>query len=214
MSNNRKKSLELIRSKSGVPVEFISIHNLNDWIKPECPLHKTYECLSLTHKADYLRAYLMHHHGGGYSDIKPNAFNWTSYFNLLDQHTDMFFIGYREPDPAFIATEDENIRNDFYRLCGMGHFIFRSNTNFTQQWLNSIHTILDSKCDLLFKYPGSYHPRAVTGGVHGEDNIFTDSQYPLSWNEILGKILHPLMHKHMSSYLSIMPIPRLQYHYQ
>lgn len=214
MSEDRAKCLDLIQQKSGVSVELVTGANLAKWIKPGFPLHETYEHLSLTHKADYLRAYLMHHYGGGYSDIKPNGFNWNSYFDLLDQHPDKLFIGYREPDPAFIVTDDDNIRNNFYNLCGVCHFIFRSNTNFTQTWIDRIHNILEHKKDLLTKYPGSYHPRAVTGGVHGEDNIFTDSQYPLSWNEILAQILHRLMFEYMSQYLSIMPIPKLQYHYR
>lgn len=214
MSDDRQKCLGLIQNKSGVPVELVAPHNLHQWIKPEYPLHETYDCLSLTHKADYLRAYLMHHHGGGYTDIKTTVFNWHSYFVLLDQHPNMFFIGYREPDPAFIVTDNDEIRNNFYNLCGVCHFIFRPNTEFTQAWLDTIHSILTTKKDLLFKYPGSYHPRAVTGGVHGDDKIFKDSQYPLQWNEILGQILHPLMYKHISSYLSIMPIPKLHFQYR
>lgn len=209
MSDNRKKCLTLISDSSGVPVQLISPKNLNSWIKPEFPLHQTYDLLSLTHKADYLRAYLMHHYGGGYTDIKATVFNWISYFQLLEQYQRMFFIGYKEPDPAFIATDDPEIRNNFFQLCGVCHFIFRPNTIFTQTWLDTVHSILDSKQDLLRKYPGSYHPRAVTGGVHGEDDIFKDSQYPLSWNEILGKILHKLMYKYTSRYMSLMPIPNL-----
>lgn len=214
MSEDRAKCLDLIQKKSGVTVQLVSPKNLSDWIKPEYPLHETFDCLSLTHKADYLRAYLMHHYGGGYTDIKATGFNWVSYFDLLDQYASMFFIGYREPDPAFIVTDSAEIRENFYNLCGVCHFIFRPNTIFTKTWLDTIHSILDSKQDLLHKYPGSYHPRAVTGGVHGEDDIFKDSQYPLSWNEILAKILHLLMYKHMSSYLSLMPIPKLQYQYR
>ena len=44
--------------------------NLSSWIAEKSPLHPAYNYLSSVHKADYLRCYLMHHHGGAYSDIK------------------------------------------------------------------------------------------------------------------------------------------------
>ena len=44
--------------------------NLQDWVVAGHPLHPAYNDLSLVHRSDYLRAYLLHHHGGGYCDLK------------------------------------------------------------------------------------------------------------------------------------------------
>ena len=50
---------------------FINKDNLKNYILKEHPLHKGFKYLSSIHQADYMRCYLMHHYGGGYTDIKP-----------------------------------------------------------------------------------------------------------------------------------------------
>lgn len=213
MSDNRKNSLQCIIDNSGCNVILVSPKNLKDFEIKSHPIHPAYEYLSLTHRSDYLRAYIMHHHGGGYSDIKYNKFNWTKYFDLLNNSSHVLFIGYQERQPQHIASDDPKIIRSFNMLCGCGHFIFKPNTLFTSLWLNKINSILSLKISLLKKYPGHHHPRATTGGVHGTPGIHTDSKYPLGWNEILGKIIHPLMYNFKNQYLYSMPYPNL-YFYQ
>lgn len=63
MSENRKRNLDRIESTIGLPVELVTPENLGDWLVDDSPLPRVYEHLSLIHRSDYLRGYLMHHHG-------------------------------------------------------------------------------------------------------------------------------------------------------
>lgn len=51
---------------------------------PEEPIHKAFEFLSLIHKSDYLRCYLLYHYGGGYTDVKHLHTDLKPYFKRLD----------------------------------------------------------------------------------------------------------------------------------
>ena len=53
---------------------------LDKYILQEHPLHQSFNYLSETHKADYLRTYFMRFHGGGYSDIKKTSGSWIDSF--------------------------------------------------------------------------------------------------------------------------------------
>lgn len=212
MSNNRKKGLLSLIYNSGCHIDLITPDTIKTIEKSQYPIHPAYEYLSLTHKSDYIRAYIMHHYGGGYTDIKYINFNWIPYFRLLDMSNYMF-IGYKEITSKHIASDDINIRNNFSMICGCSHFIMKPYSDFTYEWINILSNILDSKLDLLKQNPGHYHPRAVFGGVHQEDNLYKDSKYPLIWNEILGRIVHPLMYKYIGRFQNIMPQPNL-YNYR
>lgn len=209
MSDNRRLCLDSIITNSGVKVELINPTSLTKFVQSKYPIHEAYEYLSFTHKADYLRAYLMHHHGGGYCDIKFINFKWTPYFQILN-NSNSLFIGYQEMANEHIASDDPSIRNRFFELCGVCHFIMKPYSDFTTQWINELHYILDQKLDLLKEHPGLYHPRAVFGGIHEAiDDQHKDSQYPLQWNEILGKIIHPLMCNYIGQFYNNMPYPNL-----
>lgn len=130
MSDSRKKCLDLIQKESKVQVELISPKNINYWIKE--PLHTAYEYLSLTHKADYLRAYLMKHYGTGYADIKPMYFDWNPYFEFLE-NSKFEFIGYSENNPKHVASSQKEIQLSFNHLCGCCHFIFKQNSVFANK---------------------------------------------------------------------------------
>ena len=73
MNETRLNGLNKLRSVSGCNVVLITPDNLNDFLIE--PLHPAYKYLSLVHRSDYLRAYFMHYHGGGYSDIKPGKYS-------------------------------------------------------------------------------------------------------------------------------------------
>ncbi len=207
MSENRHSSLISLKEKSGCNVILVNPTNLHEYIIEDHPINKAYEYLSYTHRSDYLRAYLMYHHGGGYSDIKQNGFDWMYFFNKLYE-TDNQFIGYAETAPHDIASNQDEVKSKFRQLAGMGHFIFKKNTSIAKQWLTSVENILDSKIQQIKENPGTYHPRAVCGGAFGT-NLFTDSKYPLGWNEILGSVLHPICYNNIGSYEVSMPYPRM-----
>ena len=69
MSANRQRCLASMKENIGVPLILITPDNLQEYILDSHPLHEAYPYLSNVHKSDYLRAYFMHHHGGGYADI-------------------------------------------------------------------------------------------------------------------------------------------------
>lgn len=100
-SENRKRALNSM-SKSNCKIQLITPNNLNNFIKTNHPLHKSFEYLTLTHKSDYLRCYFMHHYGGGYCDIKEITSSWESSFD--DMNDDLIYInGYQEIGPHGVA---------------------------------------------------------------------------------------------------------------
>ena len=189
--------------------------NLGDYVVE--PLHPAYELLSLTHRSDYLRAYLMHHHGGGYTDIKFQSFDWTPYFDLMDAHPHAYLCGAREPESAFIPRREafDAMPASFFEVCGQIHFIVRPLTIFTAEWMAAVHLTLDRHLDELRRYPGTYHPRAVLGGVNEDDTggAHDGSRYPLHWNAILAEPLLELMYRHRGDLLPEMPLPN-RYRYR
>lgn len=213
MSITRQKSLQSIIDNSGCKITLVTPENISTIEKKDNPIHEAYKYLSLTHKADYLRAYLMYYYGGGYSDIKQIDFNWKPYFDLLE-NSSFDFIGYAERLPRHIASNKQEIQNFYSNLCGCGHFIFKPKSSFAAKWLNQVNSILDYKFDQLKQHPGTYHPRAIFGGIHDPEstNVYSESRYPLEWNEILGKIIHELMYQNFGCYTAGMPYPNISFY--
>jgi mannosyltransferase OCH1-like enzyme len=101
---------------------------------PGSPFHPAYPYLSAVHRADYLRAYVMHHHGGGYSDIKtPYGWPWYDAFRDFDLKPQAM-INYRAPGTAMIC---------------------RPRTEFTTRWYTSVCKVLDEKLDALRRHPAT-----------------------------------------------------------
>ena len=205
MPDNRKRCFESIVNSCGCNVSLISPSNIDLFTIKSSPLHEAYEYLSLTHRADYLRAYLMYHYGGGYTDIKFNSFDWKNMFNYL-YNTRKQFIGYQEMLPEHIASADIEIKNSYFNLPGVVHFIFKKYTQIAKIWLDEVHLILDKNKDKLKKHPGNYHPRAIYGGAFQTD-LFKGSQYPFGWNQLLGSVFHKVCYENMQEYDLIMPYP-------
>jgi hypothetical protein len=134
----------------------------------------------------------MYHHGGGYTDIKQCDHSWLPFFSRLED-SNHFMMGYREAHPDHIAVSHDNrdlLRSKYSLLPGCGKFIFKKQTPIAKEWFDSVNNILSSKLDMLKLNNGNYHPRAIYGGVFQLKEIFTDSKYPLEWNEIMGRVFH------------------------
>lgn len=70
-----------------------------------------------------------------------------------------------------------------YRLMfGKSGFMMRSHTPLTTQWMVEMHRRLELAPEKIAAHPG---------GVFGED-----ADYPLSWTDLLGRVLDPLTLKH------------------
>lgn len=185
MSENRERALNALRGKSGLPVQLITPNNLNEYILEEHPLHPAFNHLSLVHKADYLRCYFMHFHGGGYSDIKSTRHSWEEPFRIFED-SDKWIMGYPEKKYRAAARPGGELQKilerNFLSLIGNCAYIFRPQTPFTQEWYNELWKRMDLFTPQLEKYPG---------------NTFGDNEgYPIPWTAILGNIFHPLCLKY------------------
>ena len=206
MSENRQSALSTIKN-TGLEVIFVNTKNLHSWIVKDTPPHPAYNYLSAVHKADYLRCYLMHHHGGAYSDIKHIKHSWALPFEQLKESR--FFVnGYREV--SFLETargrglyKDLWLALNFRRTIGNCAYICKPNTPFTKDWINSVHKILDYKLETLKRHPAQdprdfYKKRLFNNSV---------SPYPLRWTEICGEIFHPLCLSYSKKLLKSLPTP-------
>ncbi|WP_297623880.1 hypothetical protein [Nocardioides sp.] len=186
MSENRSRNLEAIKESIGLPLELVTPATLHRWLVPGHPLHPAYEQLSLIHRSDYLRGYLMHHHGGAYVDIKLPLASWEPAWRQMADDPAAWVTSYRADHADWIGKLPGRLGRDLlvrYRLMfGKGGFMMRSYTPITASWVEQMHRVLDSRLDAL-----SEHPGGVFGDAGG---------YPLGWTDLLGRILDPLTLKY------------------
>ena len=206
MSSDRRNALSSL-SNTGLEVIFVNQDNLSNWILKNAPLHTSYEYLSSVHKADYLRCYFMHHYGGAYSDVKVIEDSWLPSFEDLEK-SDYLINGYREIN-CIETARGRGLLNDiwlalnFYKVIGNGAYICKPNTSFTNEWFNSVQKILDSKSEVLKKYPSNC-PRDFYLKRYDDGSI---SNYPIRWTEICGEVFHPLCLKYSKKILKTLPTP-------
>lgn len=213
LTENRKIGLKALEENSGVTVKLITPENLPEYIKPGYPLHKGYDLLSLTMRSDYLRCYFMHHHGGGYADIKPFNHSWKPAFVKVNQDKIKYALGYPEllyggiapSEHRFIGDKssyenfdtmiisEEKIYNDLTKhiplLIGNCAFICKPYTPITTEWYNEVHQRMDELCD--------YYKQSESKDL---------SSVPYFY---LVQIFHPLMlkyHKHIIQYKKLLPV--------
>lgn len=102
LSPNRKAALESIRASNPAgDVILVTPENVADFMVEGSPFHPIYEHLSLVHRSDYLRAYLMYHHGGAYTDLKRQRGSLTEAIELLNADPDRWLVA--GPIPRFPA---------------------------------------------------------------------------------------------------------------
>ena len=201
MNDNRRRGWESF-PRTGLKPVLITPANLDDWIVPEEPLHPAYPMLSLLHRVDYLRAYFMFHHGGGYADIKEQTGNWVSAIDAVKRSPRLIAAGYREvrggtglptttplqgkpfllgrPVPWWQA-EAVTLAMRTARPLMMGNcaYFFKPHTPFARRWLDAIHQRLDVLHPLLEKNPAR-EIREFVGGPSG---------YPVPWAFLHGDVL-------------------------
>ncbi|WP_271394792.1 hypothetical protein [Neomicrococcus lactis] len=165
---------------------------------PGNPYHPNWQSLSLVHRADYLRCYLMHHYGGGYVDLKRLTADWSSVFDRFDEEPNLWAIGYPEVSSTAVAEVGGLLglvlRRNYRKLIGNGAFIFRPHTPLTAEWLAEVERRIDLHSKELRLSPGNERGN--------------NSGYPVRWTEILGEVLAPLVLKyneHIESTKTIRP---------
>jgi len=199
MSENRLRALWSIFKNSGCPVAFITRDTVAEWVRNDAPLHPAFPYLSSTHKADYLRCYLMYHYGGGYADIKNTNRCWGEFFDQLEK-SDRQALGYRELAhgiPHVSGALGDTIRASHQELIGLCAFIFKRHSELSGIWLARTNALLDQKMEQLRQFPAQ-HPQDQTGVILPDGN---KSAYPLRWAELLGEIFHPLIYENRSQLL-------------
>ena len=199
MSDNRLLALWSIFRNTGCAVAFINKDTISEWIKPGFPLHPAFPYLSSTHKADYLRCYLMHHYGGGYTDIKKTTKTWGCFFDILEE-SNKLALGYTELPhgiPHISGEFGELLRKSHAELIGLCAFIFKRGSALTSAWLGMTNSLLDEKLAMLQRYPAC-HPLDQTGILlpNGDKSL-----YPLRWAELLGEIFHPIIYEYRNELL-------------
>jgi hypothetical protein len=195
----RQASLQVMREVIAADVRLITPDNLAEIVVASSPLHPAYEHLSLTHRSDYLRAYVTHHHGGGYSDIKEPTSTWLASFEAMDADPEAWITGYPEHNSLWIARYPGKLGRELRRrhdaLPGGGSFLARPGTRLSAEWLAEVERRLDYYGPLAQAHPG---------GIRGED-----PRYPISWNRLSPQILHPLclkFHAHVRVDPALKPV--------
>lgn len=219
MSATRAASLDAIRTHVGVETVLVTADSLDRWVTAEAPLHPAFRWLSAVHQADYLRCYLMHHHGGGYVDLKPLAASWTADFERLKATPEALAVGYREPGPQGVASfglelagSPRILRAAWWRrrwlqlnyqsLIGLCGFVFRPRTELTGAWWREMTRRLDGFAAQLAEHPAQ-DPRDHAGYlIEGRA-----SGYPVPWTALLGDVFHPLVWQYRRRVLKTLPPP-------
>jgi len=192
LTENRINSINQLKLISECNIILINNENLSKYILFEYPLHPAYNYLSAVHKSDYLRTYLMHFHGGGYSDIKKTKGSWKKSFENL-YNSDKWIIGYPEIRNGNARTVPQESYN---KLIGNGCYICKKRTPLTNEWYNNLIYILNNKLSELKIYPAK----------NLRDCNTKDNKYPIKWTEILGDIYHPLILKYNDKVLRTLPM--------
>lgn len=189
ITENRRRALTTIPN-----VTLITPENLNDFILQSEPLHPAFQYLSETHKSDYLRTYFMHFYGGGYADIKTQRGSWDLCFTKMASGR-FYACGYKERKPGDIAHPEYMQYWD--KLIGNCSYIVRPYSDFTKEWYNTMITFLDSVYPTLSANPAR----------HSRDRAELRTGYPIGWNQMLGRIFHPLTYKYRDNILQELPVP-------
>jgi len=186
MSENRKKCLESLAT-SELTVKLITPETLKDYIVE--PLHEGFYYLSETHKADYLRTYFMHFHGGAYCDIKKLEYSWKNKMESFLKDENCWIMGYKEVGPhgcAIIKNDSEmthRLKENWECLIGNCAYLCKPLTPLTHEWYKTLMRKMDENLDQLKMFP-SKDCRQVYSRAY---------PYPFEWTEILGQIFHPLL---------------------
>lgn len=202
MSTNRIQALWSIFNSTCCPVSYITSNTLDQWLDKKNNLHPAFEYLSPVHQADYLRCYVMHHFGGGYTDIKPTWRNWRPFFDSVEKSAS-YGAGYTEISPQGVAKVGGDLQvemeRNFEKIIGYCAFIFKAKTLFTEEWLELTNQLLDHKLKDLKSNPAR-HPMDQTDFQFLDGSI---SGYPLKWTELGGNIFHPLAYRNHQKLIKI-----------
>lgn len=193
----------------------ITLDNLASVNVSTDPIHPqiTLPYLSGIHKGDYMRSYLMYHHGGAYADIKANALlHWSPFFKDF-AGSEAWVYGAREGNEGGVACMPEklkilnlsmpcaDVKRHYKKMLSNGAYIFKAHTPFARDWLRENNNRLDELSDSLQRHPSPEPGRCC---------LRQDPKgYPVRWTEFHGDIFHPLCVK----YETKLQISKIGFHF-
>jgi hypothetical protein len=196
ISDNRLAALNSLVHHIGVPHILVTDANVHTFVKPDHPLHEAWPYLSGVHKSDYIRAYLLHHYGGGYHDVKYRSHSWRGQWEAFANDR-IWIKGRREQCPGYIGYDVDRphetrfVQAHYHDLVTMGWVICRPHTPYTRRLLEYIESKLDFHLPKLRMYPS-----VCSSGYYANrpfDKVPSDQAYPLRWLELMGEKFHLLM---------------------
>ncbi|WP_081784717.1 hypothetical protein [Nitratireductor aquibiodomus] len=223
MSERRRACLDTF-GNSECRTHLVTAETLDSFAVPTKPFHPAFHFLSPIHQSDYLRAYFMHHFGGGYADIKAISHSWIPAFSAAEKGH-VLGAGYAEVAGGVarihqskalekhyfldrrVSNLEINMRYRYLKLrrgvlIGNGAFIFRPGTEFTRRWLSIVERRLDLLLPHLEANPARY-PKEVPGVDYGDG----PSRYTVPWSFLLGDVLAPLTLQYHTRILQVVPAP-------
>lgn len=178
----------IIQQNIGFEVVLVTPDNLHEWESPEFPLHPAYQGLSYVHRADYLRGYLLHVHGGAYVDIKRQKGPLAPHVEVINASKELWLGSYPEIYRGGIAAQfgalDTDVRVHHRRVMGQAVIITKPCSPFTTEWMQEVHRRLDYYRPALERFPGN---------ARG-----TNPGYPIPWFGLLAEIIQPLSLKYQN----------------
>lgn len=184
ITENRLRSLEQLRAiNHSTPLELITPDRMETILVPEAPLHPVFEHLSAVHKSDYLRSYVMLHHGGAYCDIKKMTRPWGPLIDELNDSPYAWAAGPEELSPRNTCPASGPLGEDQQRyfsrvLCQAAH-AFKPGSPFASEWWAEINRRMDYFADLLRAHPAT-------------DPFGSESGYRVPWSALQGYVFGPL----------------------
>ncbi|GAA4517974.1 hypothetical protein GCM10023159_31700 [Brevibacterium yomogidense] len=152
MSDVRRRSLDILRyTNLGLDFHLVTPQNLSEYLVAQHPLHPSYEDLSFHHRADYLRAYFMHHHGGAYADIKPLTGAWGPVLDKLNSSAVLWAGGMSAKAlPSFTPMGKRVARTRRgARALHPAAVAFKPGSPWTAEWLSQVERHIDEAAPLL-----------------------------------------------------------------
>lgn len=189
----RKGALDSIR-RLNPELDVVLVHpgNLGEWLVDDAPLPACYEQLSLVHRSDVLRAYLLAHHGGVYADLKPHVVSFQPLRERINAAPWAWGGGPAEGSAwnASPATGPlgRDQRNPFFRTPYQFSLMFRPDSPITREWWEEVERRVAYFSTLLEKHPAI-------------DPYGAEGSYPVPWNALYGAVLAPLSLKHVDHLL-------------
>jgi len=200
LTENRIRNLENFESTTGMKNILIHPSNLDQFVLPFHPLHKTYPYLSAVHKSDYLRAYFGFFYGGGYMYIKECWGNWKSSWHDLITCTDknVFMNSHPNPDMGCVPCSlSQDVKDNYAKIPSVCIFLSKQFNPIMYDWLIEIEKILDERAENITNNP-MRNPYEYGG------------KYSICWNEIGARLLHRIYYeKYLKTSSSLLTMPFL-----